>query len=361
MSRKLLHVNHHLSSGCCMWSGIEDIYATRTNQQVPEAFLLGLSSFGESVFIKIKDEKRPFMFSVVDGRTKKTYDRIKDILGLSYHISEGRTLEYAIKSIKKEIDCGKPVILGPLDMYHLPYLKMYHKVHIPMHYILMAGYDEEKESILIYDCDRIDLIDLPLEELVKAWQIEKNAVGDKNGFIRFELSEQLPSKYELADLCLRKKAERQLCEKPDFIGVHAYEKIAREFPSWKDEFSASAYKEVLAALTEGFGMVPKLPNAILGSKEEDIEYQANYNRLAGILIQLGKEYHRSNWLKAADLFLECGRKINEITNRITQYYCNGEECLEKIPELFLEIGRCAKKAYLLIKDDKEVKEDGIRL
>lgn len=29
MGRKQIDLKHHLASGCCMWSGIEDVYATR--------------------------------------------------------------------------------------------------------------------------------------------------------------------------------------------------------------------------------------------------------------------------------------------------------------------------------------------
>ena len=117
-------------------------------------------------------------------------------IGLQYKISEGRTLEYAFKSVKSEIDNGCPVILGPLDMYHLPYLKTYHNDHIPMHYVLMIGYDDE--CIYLYDCGRKDIQMLSYKELRKAWQIEKNGVGCKNGFIRFSLPDNLPGVFELA-------------------------------------------------------------------------------------------------------------------------------------------------------------------
>lgn len=349
MSKKLIHMNHHLSSGCCMWSGIEDVYATKTNQTVPEAFFFGLSSFGETAFIKLGDESRPFMFSAVDGRTRKTYNQIKDILGLTYQISEGRTLKYALKSIKQEIDQGNPVILGPLDMYHLPYLKMYHTSHIPMHYVLMVGYDDEKDCVLIYDCDRIELLELPIEELIKAWQIEKNAVGDKNGFIRFNLNDELPNKYELADICFRNKAMRQLCKKPNFIGVNAYTRIANEFPTWEKKYTREEYKRLLASLTEYFGMVPKLPNQLLGiDAKEDISYQGNYNRLSNILLQLGVEYNREDWVQAARNFSLCGSKIEDITNRIVRFCLEDEECLAEIPLIFKEIGESAKLAYQMI-------------
>ncbi|WP_455716853.1 BtrH N-terminal domain-containing protein [Anaerosporobacter sp.] len=353
MSRKLIHINHHLSSGCCMWSGIEDVYATKTNQRVPEAFLFGLSSFGETAFIK-SGKNNPLMFSVADGRTRKTYNQIKDILGLTYQISEGKTLEYALKSVKQEIDQGKPVILGPLDMYHLPCLKMYHITHIPIHYVLMVGYDDEKGCVLIYDCDRIELLELSIEDLIKAWQIEKNIVGDKNGFIRFNLSDELPSKYELAEVCLRKKAMRQLCKKPDFIGVNAYRKIAKEFPTWRKNYPKDEYKRLLASLTEFFGMVPKLPNQLLGiDAKEDILYQGNYNRLSAILSQLGEEYSRTDWVQAAENFSLCGSKIEDITNCIIRFCLDGEECLAEIPVIFQKIGEKVKQAYQIIVDDRE--------
>lgn len=349
MSRKLIDMIHHLSSGCCMWSGIEDVYAAKTNQIIPGAFLFALSSFGESAFIKCKDKNKPFMFSLADGRTRKTYDKIKDIIGLTYQISEGKTLAYALKSIKREIDQGHPVILVPLDMYYLPYLRMYHKEHIPMHYVLMAGYDEEKNCMLIYDCDREELQELQQEELVQAWQIEKNAVGNKNGFIRFDLPEKPIDKYHLADICLWNKAMRQLSKKPDFVGINAFNKIAMEFPSWKEKFSEEEYKNALATLTEYFGMVPKFPNEILGVREkEDICFDGNYNRLGSILLKLGEEYHRDDWRQAGKLFCQCGTLIENITNRIIRFYCHNEDCLSEIPNLFVMTGNHAEQAYKII-------------
>jgi len=195
--------------------------------------LLALGSFGETVFIKMNNSEKPYMFSANDARPKTVYENLKDELGLDYKIIGGRTVKYAKKSIKKEIDGGYPVVLGPLDMFYLPYLKMYHVEHIPIHYVLMTGYDEEKNCVLIYDCDREDMIELAVSDLELAWNIEKNGVGDKNGFIKIRLGENLPDKYTLSCNCLLKKAERQFRKKPYILGISAYEKIARELPKWK--------------------------------------------------------------------------------------------------------------------------------
>ena len=139
-------------------------------------------------------------------------------------------------SRKNEIDEGYPVVLGPLDMFYLPYLKMYHTEHIPIHYVMMIGYDEEKNCVLIYDCEREDVIELAVSDLELAWNIEKNGVGDKNGFIKIRLNENLSDKYTLRRNCLLKKAERQFREKLYILGISAYEKLQKNFRNGKRSF-----------------------------------------------------------------------------------------------------------------------------
>jgi len=319
MSRKIIEIKHHLSSGCCMCSGIEDLYATRTNQSIPEGFLLALGSFGETVFIKMNNSQKPYMFSANDARPKTVYENLKDELGLDYKIIGGTTVKYAPKSIKKEIDEGYPVVLGPLDMFYLPYLKMYHVEHIPIHYVMMIGYDEEKNVVLIYDCDREDVIEL--------------AVSDSYN-------------------CLLRKAERQFREKPYILGISAYEKIAKELPKWKKKFSEEDYRNALISITEYMGKVPKVPNQIMGVNEADIPYCANYDRLAEIIRELGQEYKQDNWIKAAELFDKCGKNIETIVTYVVQYCCNDVDRIDEFPDLFLQNADYAREDYRLIQDTK---------
>ncbi|WP_167958376.1 BtrH N-terminal domain-containing protein [Anaerosporobacter faecicola] len=348
--RKIIALKHHLCSGCCMWSGIEDVYEQITGEQVPEGFFFGMSCFGENTYIKLPDENQARMFSVGDGRTRKVYDKLKDLIGLSYRISEGGTVSYALKTIKKEINEERPVILGPLDMYHLPYVKMYHKDHIPMHYVLMVGYDEEKNCVYIYDCDRIDLLELPIDELIKAWNIEKNAVGDKNGFIRFTLSENPMSVEQIMDISMKRKAEEQLREKPIILGMTAFDKIASEFPNWEKELGKDLYRKTLMGLTEFFGKVPKLPNRLLGvgAEEKDIPYQAHCDCLGNVLLEMGNRYQRKDWTQASTYFLESGVLFERITDCVVRYLCDNEDTLSEVPELFLQIKEKEEAAYRLL-------------
>lgn len=248
MSRKIIGIKHHLSSGCCMCSGIEDLYATRTNQSIPEGFLLALGSFGETVFIKMNNSEKPYMFSANDARPKTVYENLKEELGLDYKIIGGTTVKYAKKSIKKEIDEGNPVILGPLDMFYLPYLKMYHAEHIPIHYVMMTGYDEEKDCVLIYDCDREEMIELAMSDLELAWDIEKNGVGDKNGFIKIRLGDNLPDKYTLSRNCLLKKQKDNLGKNRIFLEFLPTKKLQKNFRNGKRNFQKRITEKLLFLL-----------------------------------------------------------------------------------------------------------------
>lgn len=212
--------------------------------------------------------------------------------------------------------------------------------------------EPEKNCVLIYDCDREDMIELAMSDLELAWNIEKNGVGDKNGFIKIRLGDNLPDQYTLSRNCLLKKAERQFREKPYILGISAYEKIARELPKWKKKFSEEDYRKALISITEYMGKVPKVPNQITGVKEADIPYCANYDRLAEIIHELGQEYKQENWIKAAELFDRCGKNIETIVTYIVQYCCNEAGRIDELPDLFLENADYAKEAYRLIQDTK---------
>ena len=100
------------------------------------------------------------------------------------------------------------------------------------------------------------------------------------------------------------------------------------------------------------GKVPKVPNKIMGVKEADIPYRANYDRLAKIVYELGQEYKQQNWIKSAELFEKCGKNIESIVAHIVEYCCNGVDRMDEVPQLFLENADYAKGAYHLIQDTR---------
>jgi hypothetical protein len=55
--------------------------------------------------------------------------------------------------MKPEMKYWEPVMVGALDTYYLHYYpELYKKEHVPIHYILIIGYDEEKQVVYVHDC-----------------------------------------------------------------------------------------------------------------------------------------------------------------------------------------------------------------
>jgi len=121
------------------------------------------------------------MIALGDGRTKKMYEFLAPIVGFEYQHHEYRTFEQTLKKAKAEVDCGHPPVLGALDMYYLPYFsKLYHGEHIPFHYVLMVGYDDEARCIYLHDCGRKAVQTLSYDELRSAWDCSYPGLSKPN-------------------------------------------------------------------------------------------------------------------------------------------------------------------------------------
>lgn len=350
MSGKIVDVRHHICDYSCMWNGIEDIYMTKTGENIPPFFFFCLSGVGNITYLKYNDEELPRLLVFGDGRPKKIYGNIANIVGFTYKFAERRTFPNALRRVKELIGMGKPVVLGPLDMFHLPYLKFYHKIHIPIHYVLMVGYDDEKQCIYVYDCGRDGIQAVPLEDLREAWEVGKSSVGGPNEFIEIDFTDQLKSTCEIADIALKKKAKEMLEPKVSFIGIKGIRKAAKEFPKWENELSPKGYRNSLMNMLEFIGTVPKLPNIVMGfnaPEDKGIRYEGCREKLSDMLHMLGERYERNAWIEAGELFFDSGKCFAEIAALLVEYLTGGEYKLGGIPALFGRIADLEEAAYQL--------------
>ena len=83
---------------------------------------------------------------------KYQYEALADIVGFQWQMTADRSFPFTLKRAKASIDEGVPATLGALDMYDLPYYtKFYHKIHVPIHHVLMVGYDDTRKAVLVQD------------------------------------------------------------------------------------------------------------------------------------------------------------------------------------------------------------------
>lgn len=356
MSKKVIKLAHHVCDYECMWNGIEDLYHEKSGEKVPDSFFFSLSGIGNFVYLKFNKGILKRQAAWNDGRTKQMYKCVSDIIGFNYKHIEGRKFFYAMKKIKEQIDIDKPVVLGCLDMYYLSYYpKFYYKEHIPIHYVMMIGYDDAKECAYILDCGVEEIQEITYELLEKALNIEKNTLSDKNAFCIIDFHENIKSIIEIAKEGFEKKAEKMLNPPVGFIGIKGMRKLASEINQWPFELSSAEYEEALKSIAMFTGTVPVLPSRLKENEVEEIKHMAAREKLSQVLDNLGKEYGIEEWIMAADLFLESGKMLEQMTKQITDYLVKERTELTELSNEILSIADIEEKAfkYMLVGSRKE--------
>lgn len=347
--RKIIEMNHHSHDYECMWNGIEDIYMNQTNENLPDNFFFILASFGSFCYLKTNKADIKRLVSLGDGRTRKMYEFMAPIIGFEYRHYEFKRFESALNKAKKEIDSGFPVVLGALDMFYLPYYKkLYQKEHIPFHYVLMVGYDDELKNIYLYDCGRTELLSLSYDLLQDAMNCSYPGMSKENTIctIRFTGSK---SKYEIAREALSKRKDMFLNPPTGFLGYKGFEKFIKELPQWKNQLSKEEYDKALINLVTFFGTVPTVPNAVKGIVEPDeVEFKGGFDKASRVLSTIGKEYNNDSWIQAAKLFEEIAVLIETISSIIIAYLSQGKDETDQIPLLFSKVLTGLKNGFLAI-------------
>lgn len=335
---KIINIRHHLDDYECMWNGIEDIYMNKTGECLPDNFFFLLSGFGSFCYLKAPKSELKRMVALGDGRTKKMYEFLAPIVGFEYKHYECRSFEKALIKAKSEIDSGHPVVLGAIDMFYLPYYeKLYNKEHIPFHYILMVGYDDEKQNIYLYDCGRLELLPLSYIQLANAMNCNYPGLSKENTICTIRMIKER-DKIQIAQDAIARKKDVFLNPGTGFLGYRGFKKFISELPGWKDEIGKEEYDKILINMVEFFGTVPTIPNAVKGIDEPDfVEFKGKFDKMSRLLKSLGDETKNNYWLKSAAFFEEGAGVVKRISDVIIEYLSYKEDNTDFLPVLFTEV------------------------
>lgn len=347
--KKIIDIKHHCHDYECMWNGIEDIYIEKTNENLPENFFFLLSGFGSFCYLKTNksDLKRMVLFG--DGRTKKMYEFLSPIVGFQFHHYECKSFEKALYKAKKEIDTGYPVILGALDMFYLSYYdKLYQNEHIPFHYVLMVGYDDDKQEIYLYDCGRTELLTLAYNDLSNSMNCSYPGLSKEYTICTIRLGEA-KNKLEIACEALSLRRDVFLYPQKSFLGYKGFEKFIKELPQWIHEMAREDYDKILLNMLTFFGSVPSIPNAIKGINEPDtIVYKGGFDKMSDMLNSIGKEYAIDSWQQASKLFALGACEVEKISNILIAYFTKKEDQLQYLPSLFSRVLKYQKEGFYIL-------------
>jgi hypothetical protein len=326
--RKVISVPHKFCDYTCYVNGLEDVLAWKgasyTDYLLP--LVGGMASFA---YLRFKMAKPPCM--VYWGSNPKYLLRnLEKIVGFSQTVNEGKCFKTAFAKIKESLDKSRPVMTGALDMYFLHYYPdIYKRQHIPIHYFLVVGYDDEKQVVIVHDCGRTAAQEVPYAEFEKALNVKVPGMSKKNTSRTFVLPNKLPSEFDIARKGFAFKADQMLKPPAKMFGIPAMRKLAREITTWQSE---DCFEHLITYATTP----PQLPSSY---EHSDGMRQTQ----AAVLANLGEKYSVNEWVNASKSFTNSAGLIRQLCKAAA------ERDTPKCSELVTQTANIEEEAYNLLK------------
>ncbi len=292
---KKLHVlPHRVCESTCYVNGLEDILSWR-GAEYADYLLSVVGGMASFAYLRFKRADPPCM--VFWGANPKYL--IKDlasIIGFEDEVIEGRSFDFTFSRVEEFINRGQPVVAGALDMYYLHYYPdLYGKQHVPIHYVLVTGYDNDQKTIFVHDCGYKGVQTIAYDDFEKSLNVTVPGMSKKNTIRAFKLPHQLPSELEVARKGFSQKAKRFLNPPVKLFGIPAMHKLAKDIFKWDNQ---KCFEHMATYATTP----PLLPKTFENSHGMRF-WQAD------VLNTLGNRYSIGNWLNASKLFRKSGKVI----------------------------------------------------
>jgi hypothetical protein len=252
----LLTIPHRRAHGMCPVNGIRDLIQWRTGRDWSNEFLHGLGQGGGFAYLRFNfaDPPRQIYWGVAGPRQHKY---LAELFEASYTELENRTFKHSWKKAKEAVDAGNPPILGPLDMFYLHfYDEIYHQRHIPIHYLLLVGYDDE--NAYVHDTDLDDVQTIPLDELEQAWNVNIPGLGKRNRLVTMSIPQEIASNNALIRRSIGDQCKTMLKPPVSMIGIPAMEKVSREIAQWPQVLGEGVADSCLQQVREYLNSPPDL-------------------------------------------------------------------------------------------------------
>jgi hypothetical protein len=240
----------------CPVNGIRDLVQWRTGRDWSNEFLYGMGQGGGFAYLRFQsaDPPRQVFWGIAGPRQ---HEYLAGLLAADYEVVENRTFRFSWRKAREAVDTGAPPVIGPLDMYHLHfYPEIYRQRHIPIHYLLLVGYDEA--SAYVHDTEKADVQAIPLEELQAAWDVNVPGMGKRNRLAVFRIPQDPPPTASLVRKAIADQCQTILHPPVSLVGVPAMEKLAREIAGWPEELGEQVANKCLRQMREFLNSPPDL-------------------------------------------------------------------------------------------------------
>lgn len=293
-TKKFHTIPHRICECTCYVNGLEDLLAWK-GADYTDLLLSVVGGMAGFTYLRFKRADPPCM--VYWGANPKYLMKdLANTIGFRETVIEGKNFKSTFSRLKAFVDEGRPVVAGALDMYYLHYYpELYEKHHVPIHYILVVGYDDEEQVIFVHDCSYEKVQKIPYNEFEKSLNVKVPGMSKRNTIRAFALPEKVPPEFEVAKKGFSYKAERFLNPPVKLFGIPAMRKLADEILGWNNK---KCFEHMVTYATTP----PMLPKTFENSHGMRF-WQAD------VLETLGEKYTISNWTEAAILFRRSGQEI----------------------------------------------------
>lgn len=249
-----LEIPHRRQDGMCPVNGIRDLVQWRSGENWSNEFLWGLGQGGGFTYLRINVADPPRQM-YTGNATPRQHRYLAELFGAEFAEVENRAFPFAWARAQEALAREKPPILGPLDMFHLPYYAgIYHQRHIPIHFALLVGYDGA--TAYVQDTGFEAVQPIPLAELRLAWNVSVPGLGKRNRLAILDLPAALPPTAELIRKAVMDQCQSMLRPPVSLIGIPAMKKLAAEIAGWPEELGEARAEKCLRQVREYLNSPP---------------------------------------------------------------------------------------------------------
>lgn len=318
-------IPHRREHGLCPVNGVRDLIQWRSGRDWSNRFLYGLGLGGGFAYLRFKsaDPPRQAYWGIAGPRQHKY---LSHLLDADYTEIENRSFKFSWRKAKEAVDAGTPPVIGPLDMFYLHFYEdTYQQRHIPIHYLLLVGYDDEKAYV--HDTDQDDVQTVPLNELELAWNVNVPGLGKRNRLAIFDIPERFAPTEILIRKSIAEECQTMLNPPVSMVGIPAMEKIAREIAGWPQEFGEEIANQCLQQVREYLNSPPDLEgNHLTAGRDLYIAFLEE----AGAMVEL-------DFSKAVHQLRSAMGIIPQLADAIRQGHLeNAAACFRRIAEEEME-------------------------
>lgn len=278
---QLLSIPHRQREGLCPVNGIRDLIQWRCGRDWSNEFLWGLGQGGGFAYLRfnVADPPRQVYTGIA---TPRQHRYLAELLCANFTEMENRAFNFAWGKAREAVDAGTPPVLGPLDMFHLPfYAGIYHQRHIPIHFVLLVGYDAE--TAYVHDTGQPNVQAIPLDELRLAWNVSVPGLGKRNRLAILNIPGDLPPTAVLIRQAVADQCRTMLHPPVSMVGIPAMEKVAREIARWPEELGEVAAAKCLRQVREYLNSPPDLEGTHLtAGRDLYITFLQQAREMAGL-------------------------------------------------------------------------------